>query len=122
MEKKLYRAGADRVLMPHELGGFQVAQSLVRPDVVDFLGFALDAQNSEVHLDQVELGKDSLIINKTLQELSLSDDIKVLSIIRNGKHNYNFTGRTPLGSGDVLIFLGPGKYLNEMRKICGESL
>ena len=67
-------------------------QSFVCQDVVDFLGFALDAQNSEVQLEQVELGNDSLIINKTLQELSLSDEIKVLSINMNGKNNYNFTG------------------------------
>ena len=68
MKKKLNRACADIVMMLYELSGFQVAHSLVRPDVVNFLGFALDAQKSKVLLDLVELEKDSLFVNKTLQK------------------------------------------------------
>jgi voltage-gated potassium channel len=36
-EKKLKRAGANRVVSPHVISGYRVAQAVVRPAVVDFI-------------------------------------------------------------------------------------
>ena len=81
-EKKLYRAGADRVLSTFELGGFQVVQSMIRRNVMDFLNRALDIENEELQLDLI------------------------LGIIRDGKHHYHVSGNDVFQTGDILIVMG----------------
>src|SRR5262249_3560903 len=41
--QKLKRAGADRVISPYQIGGLQIAQTAVRPAVVDFVELATNA-------------------------------------------------------------------------------
>ena len=77
-EKKLYRAGADRVLSPFELGGFQVVQSMIRPNVMDFLNRALDIENEELQLDQILVQDDSTISGKALKDCDFRNSLKVL--------------------------------------------
>jgi voltage-gated potassium channel len=123
MEKKLSRAGADRVLSPFELGGFQVVQTLLRPDVMDFLGFALDIENQDWALEQICLPEDSGMVGKNLQELQLSNYLKVLALIRNGERHFEITGETRLEAQDMLIVLGKRKELHRLhvRYLPGES-
>ena len=40
-EKKLVHAGADRVISPHQIGGFRMAQALLRPAVTEFIDCAM---------------------------------------------------------------------------------
>ena len=91
-EKKLYRAGADRVLSPCELGGFQVVQSMIRPNVMDFLNRALDIENEELQLDQILVQDDSPISGKALKDCDFRNSLKVLGIIRDWKHHYHVSG------------------------------
>ena len=39
-ERKLVRAGADRVVSPYHIGGLRIAHTILKPAVVDFLEFA----------------------------------------------------------------------------------
>ena len=105
-EKKLYRAGADRVLSPFELGGFQVVQSLIRPKVMDFLNRALDIENEELQLDQILVQEDSPISGKALKDCQFRNSLKVLGINRDGKHHYHVSGNDIFQTGDVLIVMG----------------
>jgi voltage-gated potassium channel len=45
---KLVRAGADRVLSPYQIGGLQLAQSALRPAVVDFVQLAPTSENLDL--------------------------------------------------------------------------
>ena len=105
-EKKLYRAGADRVLSPFELGGFQVVQSMIRPNVMDFLNRALDIENEELQLDQILVQDDSPISGKALKDCDFRNSLKVLGIIRDGKHHYHVSGNDVFQTGDILIVMG----------------
>ena len=40
------------------LDGFEVVQSLIRPNMMDFLNRALDIESEELQLDQVEVQVD----------------------------------------------------------------
>ena len=77
-EKKLYRAGADRVLSSFELGGLQVVQSMIRPNVMDFLNQALDIENEELQLDQILVQDDSPISGKALKDCDFRNSLKVM--------------------------------------------
>src|SRR5262249_34577012 len=45
---KLKRAGANRVLSPYQIGAVQIAQTAVRPAVVDFVELATNANNMDL--------------------------------------------------------------------------
>ena len=77
-----------RVLSPFELGGFQVVQSMIRPNVMDFLNRALDIENEELQLDQILVQDDSPISGKALKDCDFRNSLKVLGIIHDGKHHY----------------------------------
>lgn len=52
-EKKLYRAGADRVVLPDILGGLHMAQIVTKPQVVEFLDLLSGVGQNVLHLEQV---------------------------------------------------------------------
>jgi voltage-gated potassium channel len=54
---KLTRAGADRVISPYHLGGLQLAQTALRPAVVDFVQLATSSENMDLNLEQVHIGR-----------------------------------------------------------------
>lgn len=56
---RLQRAGADRVVSPYHIGAVQMAQTVLRPAVVDFVEFATSSGNLELVMEQVKIGKGS---------------------------------------------------------------
>ena len=48
------RAGADRVLSPYQIGGLQLAQTALRPAVVDFVQLATSSDNLDLNMEQVQ--------------------------------------------------------------------
>src|SRR5262249_10061587 len=49
--QKLRRAGADRVVSPYQIGALQMAQTAVRPAVVDFVALATSSENIELAME-----------------------------------------------------------------------
>ena len=56
---KLKRAGADRVISPYHLGGVQLAQTALRPAVVDFVHLATSSDNMDLNFEQVHVERRS---------------------------------------------------------------
>jgi voltage-gated potassium channel len=56
---KLQRAGADRVISPYHLGGLQLAQTAMRPAVVDFVQLATSSDNMDLNIEQVHIRQGS---------------------------------------------------------------
>ncbi len=54
-KSKLVRAGADRVLAPYQIGGLQLAQTALRPAVVDFVQLATSSDNLDLNMEQVRI-------------------------------------------------------------------
>ena len=53
---KLKRAGANRVLSPYQIGALQIAQTALRPAVVDFMELATSSDNLELAMEQITIG------------------------------------------------------------------
>src|SRR5205814_6949429 len=63
---KLKRAGADRVISPYQIGGVQIAQTALRPAVVDFMEFATSSDNLELAMEEIPIGRGSVFVNQSL--------------------------------------------------------
>src|SRR5262249_60801020 len=52
---KLKRAGADRVISPYHIGGVQLAQTALRPAVVDFVQLAPSSGNMDLNFEPIHI-------------------------------------------------------------------
>ena len=61
VEKRLFKAGADRVVSPFALGATRLAHNIIRPTVTDFLELALSAEGMELSMEEIRIpeGPDS---------------------------------------------------------------
>jgi voltage-gated potassium channel len=114
-KKKLIRAGANKVVCPHELGGTQMAMSTLRPNIVDFMSLADFAPNSQnLGIEEVLIKKGGLLTGKSLVEAAVKSkyDAIVVGLRKNsGAMVFNPSGETTMDAGDILIVLGASDKL-----------
>jgi len=119
---KLTRAGADRVISPYHIGGLQLAQTALRPAVVDFVELATSSENLDLTLEQVHLGDRSPLVGRSLLDAGLRQKygVVVVGIRRaDGKMDFNPAPETSMRSGDDLVVLGRTESLRELELAAG---
>jgi len=114
---KLKRAGADRVIAPYQIGGLQIAQTALRPAVVDFVQLATSSENMDLNLEQVHVVTGSTLAGRTLIEAGLRQrfGVVVVGIRRaDGRMDFNPAPETSILPGDDLVVLGRTGSLREL--------
>jgi len=119
-KKKLLRAGADKVICPHELGGVQMAMATLRPNVVDFLQLASVVPGVErLSIEEVSIGVNGQLTGKTIIEGAIKtkyDSIVVGLHKKDGQVLFNPSGETRMEEGDILIVLGENERLERLAR------
>ncbi|MGQ9918706.1 MAG: potassium channel family protein [Bryobacteraceae bacterium] len=113
-EKKLMRAGADTVLAPYRTAGAQLALSLMKPHVRQFLDFALASPDWDVRIEQVEVDAASDLVGKSLAEARIRGEMQVvvLAIRRaGGALEFNPAAAAEIHAGDCLVVMGEAEPL-----------
>jgi voltage-gated potassium channel len=114
---KLRRAGADRVISPYQIGATQMAQTALRPAVVDFVELATSSENLELSIEQVAIAENSLLANRSLVDANLRQrfgGIVVCIQRQDGKMEFNPPSDTVMRAGDQLVVLGPPSRLKDL--------
>src|SRR3954464_5784700 len=91
-EEKMRRAGADAVFAPYTMTGHRLAQSLLRPHVVQFLDFTTRDVGENIAIEQVRVSSRSEMVGKTIAEMRLRREAGVIVLaIRssNGEMSFN---------------------------------
>ena len=107
--EKLKRAGADRVISPYQIGGMQIAQTAVRPAVVDFVELATNADNLELAMEEIPITPTSELANRSILEANLRQQygVIVVGIQREDRRmEFNPEPETRIQPGDKLVVLG----------------
>ncbi len=107
-EKRLVRAGADRALSPHEIGGRQMASSLLRPTVVELLDLAASGDAVTFAMEEMVIHGDSELVGTDLMHSGLRQDFGVIivAIKRDGEMVFNPLPSEVFQCGDVVISIG----------------
>jgi voltage-gated potassium channel len=108
-EEKMRRAGADAVFAPYSITGHRLAQSLLRPHVVQFLDFTTNQIGMDITIEQVRVAESSEVVSKTIREMQLrrSVGVIVMAIRRSdGRMIFNPPADTAVEAGDFLIVMG----------------
>ncbi|WP_420264391.1 potassium channel family protein [Candidatus Magnetominusculus dajiuhuensis] len=119
-ESKLIRAGADRVVSPYHIGGLKMAQTILKPAVVDFLEFATKSGNIELQMEELTVTQGSEFANRTLSDLGIGRKFGVIIVAVKrsaGEMLFNPTHKSIVEPGDTLIALGEVSKLKNLEKM-----
>ena len=114
---KLKRAGADRVISPYQIGAVQIAQTALRPAVVDFVEFATSTDNLELAMEEIPIAPDSVLANQSIVGANLRQrfGVIVVGIQRHDRRmEFNPEPDTAIRPGDKLVVLGRPEPLKQL--------
>jgi voltage-gated potassium channel len=124
-KSKLVRAGADRVVSPYQIGGLQLAQTAMRPAVVDFVQLATSSENLELNMEQVRIGDGAPLAGRSLVEANLRQRFGaiVVGIQRaDGRGmEFNPSPESVMHPGDYLVVLGRASNLRDLEVAAGAA-
>jgi voltage-gated potassium channel len=109
-EKKLVRAGADRVISPYKTSGSAMARVALRPQV----GGALDV--ADYRMEEIEVSPDCEAVGRKIAEVSGG---AVIVAIRhaNGQLETQPPAQTELRVGDMIIAMGPPPEVERLDRL-----
>lgn len=122
-ERKLKRAGADKVVSPYFIGARRMAQMVLRPSVADFIDLTFHSSEVALQMEELYVGPRAEIAEKSLIESNIRQtlDIIVMAIKRpDGQMLFNPPANTVVNVGDTLIALGPRTSMTKLGRILGE--
>jgi voltage-gated potassium channel len=114
-EKKLYRAGANRVILPAVIGAAKIAHYIVRPSAEDLLfesagakALNEDLQQVGLELSELEVAAGSPLVGQTVGDVETGSGGFVLVAIKrpNGTLVRAIDAAISIGAGDVLVIMG----------------
>ena len=115
-ERKLLRAGADRVVNPQRLGGQRMAAFALQPNVAEFLDVVMHDGTLEFRLEELLIPADSALAGVTLRESHIRDRTGALVLaIRKDRFETNPSPDTVIEPGNVLITIGTVSQLESLR-------
>ena len=115
--RKLLRAGASRVIAPYKIGAVQIAQTAIRPAVVDFVELATSSENLELAMEQVRIGATSSVAGRSIVDANLRQrfGVIVVGIQRtDGRMEFNPPPDAIMRGGDQLVVLGRPESLRDL--------
>lgn len=119
-EKKLQRAGANRVVSPYAIGGQRVAQAVLRPAVMDFIELATRSEHLELQIEETGVQPGSPIAGKTVRDSGLRRELGVIIVAvkkPDGRMQFNPDSDLRIEAGDVLITLGHRQQLDRLEAL-----
>lgn len=126
-ESKLRRAGADRVISPHSIGGRRMAAMLLKPMVWDYLDLVTRGQyiefnieNLEWRIDEVEVQPNSYLDGKSIDEAKIYS-ISGALVLAVKKRGMDFDTKpskeSRIDAGDYVIAIGTVDQLAKLEEM-----
>ena len=121
-EAKLYRAGATKVVSPHNLGGRWMGITALNPAVTEFIEAMTEVDHSQFVLHEFTVDGESAFIGETFGEAALKPKTGALVVaIRQGANQHRFVPNPAddlrLSEGDILIAIGSMPQLNALARL-----
>jgi voltage-gated potassium channel len=124
-EKHLKTAGADVVISPYAAAGHRIAQSFLRPKVLDFLDIATARSGTfEMIIEEIRVAEGSPLAQATVGSSGIHHQfgIMILAIRRSdGETRFNPTARDSINAGDYLIAMGEPGQLGKLEALAAQA-
>jgi len=114
-DKRLLKAGANRVVAPYAIGAATIAHNILRPTVTDFLHLALSGEGMELGMEEILIPQNSKLVGMELMASGLRSnyDLMVMAIKRaEGTMIFNPSSHEVFRAGDTLVVIGAVENLS----------
>jgi voltage-gated potassium channel len=124
-EKHLKTAGADTVISPYAAAGHRIAQSFLRPHLLDFLDITSDRSGTfQMLIEEIRVMPQSPLAGTTVGTSGIHHNfgIMVLAIRHaDGNTRFNPEAHEPIHNGDSLIAMGETAQLVKLEALAGRA-
>lgn len=125
-QKHLKTAGADVVISPYAAAGHRIAQSFLRPNVLDFLDIATAREGAvEMVIEEIKVAARSSLAQITVGNSRIHHNygIMILAIRGNsGDIRFNPHADEIIRAGDFLIAMGEPSQMNKLEDLAGKEV
>jgi voltage-gated potassium channel len=121
-EKKLVQAGANHVVSPHQIGGYRMAQALLRPNVTEFIDFATHDPGRGMGMEEIPVRPHSKLADVPLVDSGIRKELDLIIVAikkADGTMLFNPASHTTIQIGDTLIALGKRSSLIKLELLLG---
>jgi voltage-gated potassium channel len=124
VKEKLFRIGANRVIMPDDIGARIMAESLTRPYIIDFMDSMTEEGDINTEFISVKVDKDSRVNGQTIRETKLGETYGafIMYVKRGDKYLNSPRAETKIEEEDVLTMRVPKEYEKEILEYLGTKI
>ena len=119
---KMTRAGADKVVSPYDIGARSMANTILRPTVIDFIELAMHNRSLDLQMEELIVGENSEIRGLTLMDSAIRQDYDLIVVAikkKSGEMIFNPSFQAKIQEGDILVALGDRENLSRLEKKLG---
>lgn len=94
-----------------------MANTVLKPAVVDFIEFATKTGNMELQIEEVIVSPGSKVANSTLKDTGIGRDLGIIIVAikrSDGTMQFNPGSVSKIQSGDTMVALGETSRLKEL--------
>ncbi len=121
-EKHLLTAGANHVVSPYNFAGYRIAQTFMRPHVVDFFDTAMNKQ-LPLEIEEVQVRLGSRVVGQTLEGSRIRQELGVIVLAIKGEDSqmrFNPPPDAVIHANDHLIAMGDPDALRKLEHSAAE--
>ena len=123
-EKKLLRAGADKVISPATLGAWRMAMSILKPISVEYIDTVIHDHNIAMDMEELRINESSCLVGKTLKNSGIKQQTgaMVMAILREDRVISNPCAEEVILKGDLLIVFGLREQLHRLEEVAANLI
>lgn len=122
-EEKMFRAGANGVVLPEFIGGLRMASEMVRPEAVTFLDKMLKGKGEAVRVEDITVSAKSRLSGLKIKDSGLTDieGLLLVALRKGERYIINPRKEEMIDSGDVIVFIGDEGHIRDVRQLSGKG-
>jgi voltage-gated potassium channel len=124
-EKHLKTAGADVVISPYAAAGHRIAQSFLRPHLLDFLDITSDRSGThQMLIEEIKIAPESPLAGTTVGSSGIHHKFGIMILaIRHADGNTRFNPEAPepIQGNDHLIAMGETPQLAKLESLAAQA-
>jgi voltage-gated potassium channel len=119
-ERKLYMAGADRVVAPQRVGAERLAALALHPDLAEFIDLVVRGRTVEFRVAEYSIPEGAAIVDKSLRELDLRNQVGALVLAVStpeGAMSLNPDPDLRFRAGSIVVGFGTQEQLDRLGEL-----
>ncbi len=123
-ERKMRRAGANRVVSPYQIGGKHMANIVIRPHVTDFFDVVTLNGGIELWVEELVIEQDSPLVGQSVGKIDVRrrTGVTLVALLRRASDAaFMPDADTYLEAGDRLIVLGTREQLAALERLTNDA-